>query len=356
MDSLLATGTRSTEAIVLAGSYQWTASTFDRLRPRPLLPVAESPLIEFVLDWLKSGGLERAVICGNGSTEVLRSQLEAEPHMTEKHRRPKLSFHEDRSPRGAAGCVKDAAGLSDAPTLLVADGTSIPAFDLSELLRHHRVSGADLTIVAQRDSLHPAGIYVFERRVLDAVPATSFQDIKETLIPRLYRSGRKIEVFRVETVSPRVLNASTYVALNHWMVRRMVSEPHPTAWISPDAVVLGPVVFGEGVRVHAGATIVGPSSVGAGSVVEADAIVARSVIWKDCTIRSRAMVDHCILADGVDVEAASVVSNAIRTRPPSRPADRAARGFDAEFAGLPTRFRQRVTELRTACLPRTFRV
>jgi NDP-sugar pyrophosphorylase family protein len=331
-------------SVVLAGSYQWTTSAFDALRPRPLLPVAQKPLIEFVLNWLNAGGVDDAIVCGNGSTASIRAHFETE---ASEVGRPGLVFYEDRSPRGAAGCLKDAAALTSADTLVVADGTSIPAFDLTELLEYHRRSAADLTIVAQQRghdaaSLHPVGIYVFERKVLDAVPAKSFQDIKENLVPKVYRSGHKLDVFRVRDVSPRVLNASTYLALNHWMIRRVAPEPrfvdgcrdqrprelhaHPTASISPDAVVLGPVLFGPGVRVHAGATVIGPSSIGAGSVIEPGAVVARSVIWKQCTVGARAMVDQSVMTDGAAAVASSTVSNTIRLAE-KQPANRVKRGF-----------------------------
>jgi len=37
----------------------------------------------------------------------------------------------------------------------------------------------------------PAGVYVFERRALEHVASTGFQDIKENLIPRLHRAGER---------------------------------------------------------------------------------------------------------------------------------------------------------------------
>jgi len=332
--------TRGVEAVVLAGSYQWTGSPFEELLSRPLLPVAQKPIIEYTLGWLKTAGVGHVVICGNGSTGALRQHFATGQPRTEL---PNLLFHEDGTPRGAAGCVRDASALTSAETLVVADGTSIPAFDLAELLAHHWQSGAALTVVAQERggepvSLHPTGVYVFERRVLDSVPATSFQDIKENLIPKLYRAGETIDVFKVSAVSPRVLNASTYLALNHWMISRLPStaahsseragrcssdlHAHPTAWISPDAIVTGPVLVGPGVRVHAGATIIGPSSIGAGTVVESGAVVARSVTWNHCRIGEHAIVDQSVLADHAVATREAMVSNTVRLSPPRQPAAR----------------------------------
>jgi NDP-sugar pyrophosphorylase family protein len=169
---------------------------------------------------------------------------------------------------------------------------------------------------------------VFNREVLDAVPATSFQDIKENLIPKMYREGQAIELFAVAEMSPRVFNATSYLAVNRWLIQRQVNgadatntrdyDAHPSAWIHDDAIIVGPVVIGAGARIHAGATIVGPASIGAGTVVESGATISRSVTWNNCHVGSGAVVDQCLLADDSVVEADSHVTAAVRVSQPER--------------------------------------
>ena len=89
--------------------------------------------------------------------------------------------------------MRDAASVDEASTFVVADGSTIPTVDLKELVLNHQASGAAATVVVHSESRGsgnpglqvPAGIYIFERRALDAVPARGFFDIKEHLIPRL---------------------------------------------------------------------------------------------------------------------------------------------------------------------------
>jgi NDP-sugar pyrophosphorylase family protein len=327
------TETSSLGAIVLAGTYHGS-SVFGSIRPRPLLPVAQKPLVEYVLGWLHDSGVPSATLCANGSTDRLRA------HLADGHRIGiALGYHEDESPRGAAGCVKDAAGQSSAQTLVVADGTSIPVADLRRIVAHHRRTGAKVTIAVQRHVspgsgpvLQPSGIYLFERDVLDMVPSTSFQDIKESLIPKLYKAGVRVEVFELDESSPRVLNAETYLAANQWMIARMASAlrakvgtsdalVHPSAWVDGSATLLGPVLLGPGVRVHEGALIVGPTSIGAGTTVGAGAVVARSVLWEHCIVGERAIVDQSVMADCTEVGAGVALSSAMRGTP-ARPGSR----------------------------------
>ena len=51
-------------------------------------------------------------------------------------------------PRGAAGCVRDAADGDDSETYVVTDGAAVPnGVNLPELLERHRASGAQATVV-----------------------------------------------------------------------------------------------------------------------------------------------------------------------------------------------------------------
>jgi NDP-sugar pyrophosphorylase family protein len=153
----------------------------------------------------------------------------------------------------------------------------------------------------------PCGIYVFERRALDYVLPRGFCDIKEGLIPRLHRAGERTLAFPVRESSPRVVDGPSYLALNEWVVERLVEAPppgyvrtngliaHETARIAPDAVCLGPVLVGPGAQVMARATVVGPASIGGRSVVCSEALVSRSAVWDRCRVGSQAVADRCIL-------------------------------------------------------------
>ena len=238
-----------------------------------------------------------------------------------------ITYYEDLTPRGAAGCVRDAADQRDAQTLVVVDGTAIPAVDLDQLLAAHVLSGAAMSVVGHRDPgtntqgyrpLTPAGIYVLDRRVLDFIPAKGFQDIKETLIPRLHKAGERVLSYAGRGACPRILNPETYLAVNHWMIEEIANRSacvsdgrgrhgviHPDAKVDPEATIVGPVLVGPGAVIEGDATLVGPSIVGAHSRVGRGALVSRSVVWSRCDIGQGAVVDRCLLGDDTQVPAGS---------------------------------------------------
>ena len=132
--------------IVLVGTHPWTNTAFERLPPRPLLPIAHRPLISYALSWLRDAGIRHTAVCANRETQVLESLLHR--HVPEGLT---VSYHEDPMPRGAAGAVRDAVTASDADVFVIADGTSIPNVDLVDLLSAHHASGAAVTVVSQNE-------------------------------------------------------------------------------------------------------------------------------------------------------------------------------------------------------------
>ncbi len=307
-------------SIVLTGIYPWANSTFDRLLPRPLMPVAHRPLISFALSWLRQGGIDRVAVCANRETRALQTRLL--PHVPPGMR---LSYFEDPMPRGAAGSARDAASADEAGTFVVADGSAIPTVDLKELVLNHRASGAAATVVVHSESRGsgnpglqvPAGIYVFERRALEAVPTRGFFDIKEHLIPRLRRSGEKVRTFSTRGAIPRVMSAQTYLAVCDFVVDHLVAADevpdgytrvgdslvHHQAFVAHDAAVVGPVLIGPGAQIMSGATVIGPTSLGRDVTISSGALVSRSAVWRRSTIAERSVADRCILADDTVLEA-----------------------------------------------------
>jgi NDP-sugar pyrophosphorylase family protein len=178
----------------------------------------------------------------------------------------------------------------------------------------------------------PAGIYVFDRKAFDLVAASGFQDIKEHLLPALRRQGLRVAAYSAPEFSPRVLNAETYLAVNHWMIERAPAVPaifepwgpvsrvagataHPSATVHPTARIIGPAILGAGSSIGADAVVVGPTSIGADTVIGAGALVCRSVLWNGCHVGEHAFVDASVVGDEMVVAPGSTLQSEVRMNP-----------------------------------------
>lgn len=322
-----------TVGIVLAGSYHSADSAFQGSLPRPLLPVAQIPVIGYVLRWLRDANVTRVTVCANSGSRAIQSCVADGANLSMQ-----LDYLEDATPRGPAGCASDAAKHHTADTFIVVDGTVIPDFDLCLLLAAHRASGAALTAVVHNSapsngiggrSLSPAGIYAFSRGAFDALSQPGFQDIKEHLIPALRRQHKRVAAFQSPQFCPRVLNAETYLAVNHWTIERIPTHPeiferwgpfavtgevasHATANIHSTARIVGPVILGEGVSVGANAVIVGPTSLGPRTQVAAGALVSRSVMWSAGEVGEGAFIDASVIGNGFVIPAHSAIQGEVK--------------------------------------------
>jgi len=303
------------KGIVLAGVHRWAESGLEKVLPRPMLPILCRPLISYPLRWLKAGGVVEATVCANSESGLVRQYIGAGGRFGVD-----VDYYEDLTPRGPAGCARDAASTSNAERFVVVDGTIIPQADLAGLLKFHLAARSSVTVVVtsligrgvqQNGHLVPAGIYIFEREAFEHVQRTSYQDIKEVLIPALDRAGRRVLSYIADRPSPRVHNMRTYLAANAWLLERLsvfpVSLPgyrrmgdgfvHESS-VAESVRFVGPVFVGPGTRLGSRVTLVGPSVVGPSCEVGCDAVISRSVLWKGCHVGEGAMIDSCVLTSG----------------------------------------------------------
>ena len=256
---------------------------------------------------MHAAGITQAVICGNSASRRIRQKLGDGTGLGLE-----LSYYEDWTPRGPAGCIRDCAAHAEVDRLVVADGAIIPVgCDLPKLLRQHIELGAAITVAASRDTeslnptkerLVPAGIYVVESSVLQHVPETGYQDVKEVLLPRLHQKGLLVRPHRLPAPIPRVTDATSYLALHAWMLERILAgEQTPDGYRLVGRSLVhesGRGVTRRQARRH-GSGRAGHANragcrhrrprppIGAHCVIESQAVVSRSVLWDRCHHRAR---------------------------------------------------------------------
>ncbi|MBN2630575.1 MAG: gamma carbonic anhydrase family protein [Rhodobacteraceae bacterium] len=94
----------------------------------------------------------------------------------------------------------------------------------------------------------------------------------------------------------------------------------PTAWVAPDANIIGKVVLGQGASVWFGATLRGDNEeirVGEGSNVQEACVLHTDIgypltIGANCTIGHRAMLHGCSIGDGTLIGMGATILNGAR--------------------------------------------
>jgi NDP-sugar pyrophosphorylase family protein len=319
---------QTASAIVLAGTHVWQPNSFESLCPRVLLPLANQPLIVYLLQATRAAGLATVTLCTNDASGHLQAYL-----LDGSAQQLDLYYYQDRLPRGPAGCARDAAQFQVSDHYLVLDGSIVPTLDLGAALREHVRAGAAATVVVNAANEQegafgshqsPTGAYVFSRGALEQVRSTGYQDIKEVLIPQLYADGLDVRTHVATAPVQRVYGLASYLSVQKWAVQRVRDTAaesgyartgealvHGTAQVSPTARVLGSVMIGPDCVVEEDAVITGPTVLGGGSVIGQGAAVSRSVLWDCASVDAGARVDQCLVTSGVAIQAGSVRHGAI---------------------------------------------
>ena len=127
------------KGVIMAGGYGTRLFPLTSAQPKPLIPVANKPVIEYSLDTLCRAGVNEAVITLKYMGEMIQS------HLGLSYKNIKLSYSFEENPLGTAGGVKKALGNASEDTIVLS-GDAVSNLDLKKLIEFHRKNKADASI------------------------------------------------------------------------------------------------------------------------------------------------------------------------------------------------------------------
>lgn len=334
-------------AVILAGGHVWDEAAVDAASPRSLLRVLGVPAIHWMLTQLRCAGVSEVAICTNRCGSLFRESLGDGAEFGVE-----LRYYEDRSPRGPAGCVRDAFAEWGIDEAVVFEGAVLPFVPLAELIAEFRSSGTSLTLAVQSDASDspgrerwtPIGVYACDRRGIDLVPPSGFQDLKEAFLPKLYGTGAATALWEAHGTVLRIRDLESVLSANAFLLselgapttgwRAHAGSPacwvHESARVSMTAQIVGPALVGMDVQIGDGALVFGPAVIERGSCIASGAVVLNSVIGECCQVDSGAVVEHSLLMAGARVSAKSRLSSVMIVGDPA--ASRVGKPAASSFA------------------------
>lgn len=202
------------KAVILAGGKGTRLRPYTTILPKPLMPIGDMPILEILLRQMKRAGVRDAILTVGHLSEFLRMFFQDGRRLGMN-----VSYSYEEAPLGTAGPLALVDGLDH--TFMVANGDVLTTLPIAELLAFHRNSRATATIAMHRRKVHidlgviqldenskvtgyiekptydfmvSMGIYVFEPRVLDFIPANVYLDFPD-LVQRLIDSGETVAGF-----------------------------------------------------------------------------------------------------------------------------------------------------------------
>src|ERR1051326_6001550 len=308
-------------------------------QPKPLLPVANRPIMEHVLRLLKRHGFDETVVTVQFLAALVRNYFgEGEEFGMS------LQYATEEMPLGTAGSVRNAGeALRDEPFLVIS-GDALTDMDLTDLVRFHKDKGSLVTVALakvpdplefgivitpedgqiQRFLEKPTcgqvfsdtvntGLYVMEPEVLAEVPPGQAVDWSADVFPKLLARGAPMYGYVSESYWEDVGTHESYLKAQADVLARRVQtdiagfEVSPGVWVAPgaevdtDAVLTGPLCIGDYAKIEAGAHLREYTVIGSNVVVKEGAFLHRAVVHNNVYVGQGATLRGCVIGKNTDV-------------------------------------------------------
>lgn len=324
------------KAVIMAGGFGTRLRPLTMTIPKPMVPLANKPMMKHIVDRLTDAGITDMVSLlyfqpdhitdyfGDGSAHGITMQ-----YMTAQ------------ADYGTAGSVKNAQGFLD-ERFIVISGDVLTDFDLKAAIDAHVKNRAMATIVLTRveqplqygivmtdgngritrflekpswgevfsDTIN-TGIYILEPEVLDLIPEKSEFDFSQDLFPKMLEKGLPLFGHIAEGYWKDIGNIQEYQLAHADVLAKQVavvfegedcdsSVCGSNLELSSTANLSGLVVIGNNVRIGDGAmltncVIADNVSIGAGCRLTG------AVVWKDTVIGDFTEIANSVVCNNVTI-------------------------------------------------------
>ena len=290
------------KAMILAAGLGTRLRPLTDVCPKPLVPVANRPVLAGTIAYLRRHGIRSIVVNTHHHARRMSEFLRQGQGFGVP-----VELRHEPSILGTGGGLRNVADFWGRDTLLAINGDILTDIDLGEALAFHRSSGAPATLVLHRcppfdqivlddagrvreigSRARPGrvaftGIHFLEPAVRDWIPREGFSDIV-SCYRRMIASGEPIAGYLADRPYWRDIGTrESYLQANREQ--------------SPEPVLLGP-----GCDVAPSAAVSDWAVVGPGCRLEARSAVVRSVLWEGVTVREGVRVVDSVVTSGRSVE------------------------------------------------------
>lgn len=316
---------RRMKAMVLAAGVGSRLDPLTTVLPKPLVPVANSPVMEHIVRLLSVHGFTDIVANLHYLPDSIRNYFGNGSRLGVN-----LTFKYEEELSGDAGGVRACKDFFGNETFVVMMGDLVTDADISRIVMEHKRKKAIATIAIKQveDVEHfgvvvqneegyitgfqekpkreeaksnraSAGIYVLEPKVFDHMPETGSYGFGRQLFPTLVEKGLPVLGCEIGSYWSDVGTIKQYRETNFDVIRGMLNIPVPGL----KEMVDGQIRYLEaGASVNSGSVMHGPAMLGANSkVLSGCSLHGSIVIGNNVTVEDGAYLENVVICDGARV-------------------------------------------------------
>lgn len=337
------------KGMILAAGYGKRMRPLSSVLPKPLLPVANIPAIEYSINLFKNNGVESTVINTYYKKEDIQDFFKDKTGLGVD-----IQFSHEEMLLGTAGGIKRAEKFLREDTFFVINSDIIVDIDLKEVIRFHREKGALITMVLRRDEDAErygiigvdsesrvkrflregadnrgltdtmfTGIQVFEPGALNEIPSGRPCELPLEVYPRLISKGYPVFGYITDKYWMDMGSHKKYLKAHHDILsnkyppfkeiarEKNISLNVHEKFIDKNVRIIPPVIIDESCSIKEGCSV-GPNVVlGKNSVLDRGVSIKESVVWENAALSDNAEISNSIIGSSVRIEKKSGIENKI---------------------------------------------
>ncbi len=351
------------KAFILAAGYGKRLEPLTKAVPKPMVPVANKPIMQYNIELLRRYGIKDMM----ANIHYFPEQIENYFHDGRAFD-VNLKYSYEEVLLGTAGGVKLMSRLSKVrDTFVVISSDVLTDVNISRMLHFHKRKKAIATIaltpaadVTQfgvvvlddgdriaafqekptkedaRSDLVNTGIYIFEPEILNIIPEKGFYDFGRNVFPFLVSSKapffgyRMVEYWNYVGGHEKLMSANQDVLQGRVRAAVNARRAGHGTWLGKGTHVdrtakfEGEIIIGDASIIGANVEIYGNVAIGDKCVIGDGCVISDSFIWSDSRVGKDSRLTKCILGnwcsleDNVRIEANSIISNRCRIRQGAR--------------------------------------
>jgi mannose-1-phosphate guanylyltransferase/phosphomannomutase len=335
------------KAVVMAGGEGSRLRPVTSSLPKPLVPIANEPIMAHILTLLRRHKITSVVATLHYLADEIQSYFGDGSDFGVK-----LKYTVEGSPLGTAGSVKKAESLLTGDTFVIISGDALTDCDLTAAIEFHRRRKSLATLVLHKvpnplefgvvitgddgkierflekpgwsevfsDTVN-TGIYIFEPEIFNYLEPDTKADWSSDVFPKLLALGKPMYGYVMEGYWCDIGTLSQYRDAQQDLLTGNVDLPvnasesqvedgryiGQNCSIDDGVTIVPPVCIGRNCRIKRGARI-GPFTVlGDNTFVEESALVERSVVWDNAYIGPNVGILSAIVCSRATIKRDTVI-------------------------------------------------
>lgn len=292
--------------------------------PKPLVPVANRPMMDLLLERLSEIGVKDVI----ANTHYKADKIIA--RYSKNNLGINFNYVHEETLSGTAGGVKKCQHFfKKGEDFLVLSADGLSNADLKAAVDSHTESGAIASmgikkiameeiphfgvVVVDKDGFvkefqeKPAikeaksdcintGIYVFNYEIFNYIPANTFYDFAKNVFPDLLSKGIKINTFKVKEYWSDIGTIAQYAQSMQDLFNDLLYIKHSGITKTPE----GAYIAGKS-YIAPSASIIGFNTIGQNCIIGKNVQLKDCIIWDDVEIKDNIKLESCIIASHCEI-------------------------------------------------------